>query len=124
MHWADRVTDARINQHPDLDDFHLASGTTPSGAVHCGNIRDILTNGFVARGLSCRVLRALSKTVRGQRPIFFGTWKFTHRARYFEALPLPQGVASLNDWILRGSEITVEAAHLQLYEIPKLINFA
>jgi lysyl-tRNA synthetase class 1 len=51
MHWAERVADSLIQQFPDTEEFHCASGTTPSGPVHCGNLRDILTNWFVARCL-------------------------------------------------------------------------
>ncbi|MEO7651787.1 MAG: lysine--tRNA ligase [Bryobacteraceae bacterium] len=51
MHWAERVADSLIQQHPGREEFHCASGTTPSGPVHCGNLRDILTNWFVARCL-------------------------------------------------------------------------
>ncbi|MBL8222727.1 MAG: hypothetical protein JNL62_26040, partial [Bryobacterales bacterium] len=51
MHWAERVADSLIQKFPGTEEFHCASGTTPSGAVHCGNLRDILTNWFVARCL-------------------------------------------------------------------------
>ena len=49
MHWAERLADALIERHPTREEFHFAAGTTPSGPVHCGNLRDILTNWFVAR---------------------------------------------------------------------------
>ena len=51
MHWAERIADSLIAQHPGHEVYHFASGTTPSGPVHCGNLRDILTNWFVARCL-------------------------------------------------------------------------
>jgi lysyl-tRNA synthetase class 1 len=51
MHWAEKIADSLIQQHPDRSEFHCASGTTPSGPVHCGNLRDLLTNWFVARCL-------------------------------------------------------------------------
>ena len=51
MHWAEKIADSLIKQHPSRNEFHFASGTTPSGPVHCGNLRDILTNWFVARCL-------------------------------------------------------------------------
>ena len=63
MHWAERVADSLIEQHPSREEFHFASGTTPSGPVHCGNLRDILTNWFVAqclieRGRKVRLLHS------------------------------------------------------------------
>lgn len=51
MHWAERIAASLIALHPERQEFHCASGATPSGAVHCGNLRDILTNFFVARCL-------------------------------------------------------------------------
>lgn len=51
MHWAERIADQLIRSHPDKEEFHCASGTTPSGPVHCGNLRDILTNWNVAKCL-------------------------------------------------------------------------
>src|SRR5580698_3088203 len=51
MHWAEKIAESLIQQHPSKEEFHFASGTTPSGPVHCGNLRDILTNWFIARSL-------------------------------------------------------------------------
>ncbi len=54
MHWADKIAETLIDRHPGREEFHFASGTTPSGPVHCGNLRDILTNWFVARAVMAR----------------------------------------------------------------------
>jgi lysyl-tRNA synthetase, class I len=51
MHWAEKVAESLLEQHPSREEFHFASGTTPSGPVHCGNLRDILTNWFIAQCL-------------------------------------------------------------------------
>ncbi|HXC44493.1 MAG TPA: lysine--tRNA ligase [Candidatus Dormibacteraeota bacterium] len=54
VHWADKVADELIKRNPDLTRFTCASGITPSGPVHVGNLRDIATIWFVARALSDR----------------------------------------------------------------------
>jgi lysyl-tRNA synthetase, class I len=71
MHWAERVAESLIEQHPQREEFHFASGTTPSGPVHCGNLRDILTNWFVA---VC--LRA-----RGRKVVLLHSWDDYDRFR-------------------------------------------
>ena len=71
MHWAERIADTLIQRHPDREEFHVASGTTPSGPVHCGNLRDILTNWFVARCL----------TARGKRVRLLHSWDDYDRFR-------------------------------------------
>jgi lysyl-tRNA synthetase class 1 len=54
VHWADRLAENLIKEVPDLSTYTFASGITPSGAVHVGNLRDIVTNWFVARALKDR----------------------------------------------------------------------
>jgi lysyl-tRNA synthetase class 1 len=77
MHWAERVADSLIEQHPSREEFHFASGTTPSGPVHCGNLRDILTNWFVARCVE----------ERGRRVVLLHSWDDYDRFR-----KVPKGV--------------------------------
>lgn len=71
MHWAERVAESLIQQHPGREEFHFASGTTPSGPVHCGNLRDILTNWFVARCLR----------ERGKKVVLLHSWDDYDRFR-------------------------------------------
>ncbi len=53
-HWADMTADRIIKQKGDKDLYVLASGITPSGVVHFGNFREVITVDLVARGLRAR----------------------------------------------------------------------
>ena len=59
VHWADRVADQIIRERGDLDVYTCASGITPSGTVHIGNFREIISVDLVVRAL-----RARGKNVR------------------------------------------------------------
>jgi lysyl-tRNA synthetase class 1 len=50
VHWADLTADKLIRQE-DKEVYTLASGITPSGVVHFGNFREVMTTELVARGL-------------------------------------------------------------------------
>jgi lysyl-tRNA synthetase class 1 len=51
IHWADMTADRIIKQCGDKESYTLASGITPSGVVHFGNFREVITVDFVARAL-------------------------------------------------------------------------
>jgi lysyl-tRNA synthetase class 1 len=53
VHWADLTADKLIRQE-DKETYTLASGITPSGVVHFGNFREVITTDLVARGLKKR----------------------------------------------------------------------
>lgn len=53
VHWADLTADKLIRQE-DKEVYTLASGITPSGVVHFGNFREVMTTELVARGLKKR----------------------------------------------------------------------
>lgn len=50
-HWADQAAARTIAAHPDADVYTVAAGITPSGVVHIGNFREIITVDLVARAL-------------------------------------------------------------------------
>jgi lysyl-tRNA synthetase class 1 len=54
IHWADHTADRIIRQKGDRDHYVVASGITPSGTVHFGNFREVITVDFVARALRAR----------------------------------------------------------------------
>jgi lysyl-tRNA synthetase class 1 len=54
VHWADLTADKLIRANNDKDLYTLASGITPSGVVHFGNFREVITVDLVARGLKKR----------------------------------------------------------------------
>ncbi len=51
MHWAEKIAEDLIKKNPNKKKFVLASGITPSGKVHIGNFRDIITSDLVSRSL-------------------------------------------------------------------------
>ena len=54
MYWADEVAEQLINKHPDQEVFTCASGISPSGEVHMGNLREVVTTWFVVKALRDR----------------------------------------------------------------------
>ncbi|VVB75007.1 Lysine--tRNA ligase [uncultured archaeon] len=59
VHWADEIAMQVVKAKPNQDSFTVASGITPSGVVHIGNFREIITVDLVAKAL-----RKLGKKVR------------------------------------------------------------
>ena len=53
-HWADHAASRTIAAHPDAETYTVAAGITPSGVVHIGNFREIITVDLVARALRDR----------------------------------------------------------------------
>jgi len=53
-HWADQQAKRIIEQRGDLDLYTCASGITPSGTVHIGNFREIITVDLIVRALRDR----------------------------------------------------------------------
>lgn len=49
--WAPIVADQIIKAHPDVDLYTTAAGISPSGVVHFGNFRDIVTSHLVRKAL-------------------------------------------------------------------------
>ena len=58
-HWADQAAAGVVRQRGDRPAYTVASGITPSGVVHIGNFREVITVDFVARAF-----RSLGKQVR------------------------------------------------------------
>lgn len=58
-HWADQVANRIVQQLGEHEVYTVAAGITPSGVVHIGNFREVLTVDLVARSL-----RKLGKNVR------------------------------------------------------------
>ncbi len=50
-HWADKAVEELLDKHPQQDSFVCASGISPSGIVHIGNFREVVTTEFVVRAL-------------------------------------------------------------------------
>lgn len=49
MHWAFSAVKKTIEEHGELDSYTCASGVTPSGTVHIGNFREMITTDLVKR---------------------------------------------------------------------------
>jgi lysyl-tRNA synthetase class 1 len=54
IHWADETADKIIREKGDKELYTCASGITPSGTVHVGNFREIISVDLVARALRGR----------------------------------------------------------------------
>ena len=50
-HWADHAAERTLRAHPHQDVVTVAAGITPSGVVHIGNFREVITVDLVARAL-------------------------------------------------------------------------
>lgn len=53
-HWADAAAAKTLAAHPDAEVITVAAGITPSGVVHVGNFREVITVDLVARALRDR----------------------------------------------------------------------
>jgi lysyl-tRNA synthetase class 1 len=51
IHWADHVAEELMAKKPLQNQFVCASGISPSGMVHIGNFREVITVDFVVRAL-------------------------------------------------------------------------
>lgn len=59
VHWADVYAEKIVREKGDKDQYTCASGITPSGTVHIGNFREIISTELVVRAL-----RRMGKKVR------------------------------------------------------------
>lgn len=51
MYWADEIAEQVIAKYPDAEVYTCASGISPSGDVHMGNLREVVTSWFVIKAL-------------------------------------------------------------------------
>ncbi|HIQ38725.1 MAG TPA: lysine--tRNA ligase, partial [Methanothermococcus okinawensis] len=51
MHWADTTAKRVIKKRENLDRYVVACGITPSGHIHIGNAREVITADAIYRGL-------------------------------------------------------------------------
>ena len=88
MHWADRIAEDLIARHPGDRLFTCASGISPSGSIHIGNLRDLATIVFVGRALA----------ERGKRVRLIHSWDDYDR---FRKVPKPDEakLAQLPAWL-------------------------
>ena len=70
-YWADGIADYLIQKYPDKNKFVCASGISPSGAIHFGNFREVIT--------TFAVVRALQK--KGKEVKFIYSWDNFDRFR-------------------------------------------
>ncbi|MDQ0268163.1 lysine--tRNA ligase [Cytobacillus purgationiresistens] len=71
MHWAFEIAEELIKKYPNNKVFTCASGISPSGSVHIGNFREVITTYFVTKAL-----QALGKETR-----FIFSWDDYDRLR-------------------------------------------
>lgn len=51
MHWSEEIAQQVIDRNPNKEEYVCAAGISPSGSIHIGNFRDVVTSYFVARAL-------------------------------------------------------------------------
>lgn len=51
QHWADKYAEEVIGRNPDKEEYVVEAAITPSGVVHAGNFREILTQDLVYRAI-------------------------------------------------------------------------
>lgn len=51
MNWVEEVAKKIIEKYPNLDEYVVASGVSPSGFIHIGNFREIVTTYFIYKEL-------------------------------------------------------------------------
>jgi len=54
LFWSDQLAFGITMKFQDQDEYVVASGISPSGIVHAGNFREIITSDFVAKSLKNR----------------------------------------------------------------------
>ncbi len=54
MHWAETLADRVVERFPDRKEYVCAAGISPSGVVHFGNFRDVMTIVAVGKALERR----------------------------------------------------------------------
>ncbi|WP_088070350.1 lysine--tRNA ligase [Gottfriedia luciferensis] len=52
MHWAYKIANEIIEKYPNKEVYVCASGISPSGSVHIGNFREVITTYFVVKALN------------------------------------------------------------------------
>ena len=77
--WADAVADNIIKMKGDKDEYVCASGITPSGQIHIGNFREVITTDMVVKALEAK----------GKKVRFIYSWDDFDRFR-----KVPKGVSS------------------------------
>jgi lysyl-tRNA synthetase, class I len=75
--WADQIADRIIKEKGDKEQYVCASAVTPSGTVHIGNFREVITTDLVVRALKDK----------GKKVRFIYTWDDYDRFR-----KVPEGI--------------------------------
>ena len=54
MNWALEEAKKLIDKYPNKEEFTIASGVSPSGFIHIGNFREVVTTFFVGKELKTK----------------------------------------------------------------------
>lgn len=113
QYWADVVAEQIISEHPDLPLYTTAAGISPSGVVHFGNFRDIVTSHLVrealkARGKNARLLFSWDNFDRFRKvPTNVDSSFEMHIGKPLTKIPDPEG--ELNSYAERFQKPFIEA---------------
>jgi len=71
LHWSEKLANELMQEFPGLDTYTFATGISPSGKVHIGNFRDVVTSDLVYRTM----------LAKGQKARFIFSWDDFDRFR-------------------------------------------
>lgn len=97
MHWAETLADRVVERFPDRKEYVCAAGISPSGVVHFGNFRDVMTivavgKALVRRGKETKLLFSWDDYDRFRKVPAGVDPKFEeHIGKPLSALPDPHG---------------------------------
>ena len=104
MHWADVIADRLA----EIGDTHvIATGITPSGPIHVGNMREVLTADIITRACEDRGLKAEMIYIADDADPLRQVYKFLDKSVYSDLvgqsladIPAPDGEGSYADYFL------------------------
>ncbi len=94
--WADAIADRIIREKGDKEEYVCASGITPSGQVHIGNFREVITTDIVVRALQDK----------GKKVKFIYSWDDFDRFR-----KVPKGIGAEYEKYLGMSLSNIPSPH-------------
>ncbi|MCX7848006.1 MAG: lysine--tRNA ligase [bacterium] len=107
QHWADRAVDQLLAERGS-GPFLVASGISPSGRIHVGNLREVLTADIICRVLRERGLQARLIFVADDYDSLRKVYPFLDPQRYapyvgapLSEIPAPEGEGTYAEYFLR-----------------------
>ena len=120
-HWAEQAADRMLEQFPDESLYTVAAGISPSGTIHFGNFRDVMTPVAVAkalqeRGKQVRVLYSWDDFDRFRKvPAGIDESYAEHIGKPLSKIPAPDGTSeSYAAQFEAEFEVSMQALEIEL----------